>query len=104
MRNSDNPMLTLPEEGEMSRQEAVDRALSLVVSTHGQEALDGLGEYSIGCQLFRYENGGEVTRWEVYITDDPAECLNGWRVNIFQRDGKDWVPDEIQHITDGGNG
>lgn len=104
VRHTDNPMLTLPEEGEMTQKEAVDRALALVVSTHGQEALEALGEYSIGCQLFRYENGGEVTRWEVYITDDPEECLNGWRVNIFRRDGKDWVPDEIQHITDGGNG
>lgn len=102
--------LSVPREGELSQAEAIARAIDLVVDTYGQEALDALsssspsGTYSVGCQLFRFVEEGNCTRWHIYITDDPEFYLNGYRVVITQRNGDDWGKDEITTIADASNG
>lgn len=96
--------LDAPREGDMTLEEATDRALKRIVEVYGQEALDALGDYTVGSQFYRFENDGDCIRWHIYVTDDPAECQNGYTVVIFQRDGQDVHEDEIKLITDLSNG
>lgn len=95
---------SLPREGEMTPEEAIARALKAVTDQHGPEALAALGDYTVGCELIRYQNEGEVTRWIIWITDDPEFSLNGYRVDVFQRDGEATGLDLVYDIGDGSNG
>lgn len=78
----------VPEQGEMTRDEAVDMALQAVKAQYGKEALTQLGDYQIGVICCRYEEP-EGTRfsWELYITSDPEFLSNGFRVNIVVFEG-----------------
>ena len=78
----------VPEQGEMTRDEAVDMALQAIEAQYGKEALTQLGDYQIGTICCRYEES-EGTRfsWELYITSDPEYMSNGFRVNIVVFEG-----------------
>lgn len=93
-----------PQEGEMTQKEAIALAVEAIAARQGQAALDQLGEYTVGCQLYRFENEGEATRWHVYITDDPAKAQNGWTVVFALRDGEMWSDIEVRSILEDGNG
>ena len=71
----------VPEQGEMTRDEAVDMALQAIEAQYGKESLTQLGDYQIGVICCRYEEP-EGTRfsWELYITSDPEFLSNGFRV------------------------
>lgn len=95
----------MPHEGEMTVEQAIEHALSGVIAEYGQEALDALGDYTIGCRRVSLTDDPNVVdcRWEVYITDDPATAQNGWKVHFgeWEHDtGTAWP----QLITDEGNG
>lgn len=98
---------TLPREGEMTLEEATDKALKALVDELGQEALDALGEYKTGATLQRIDEGleTEFTRWMIFVTDDPEIMLNGYRM-VFVDKGSDRLGDgvEIKTIDDTSNG
>ena len=78
----------VPEQREMTRDEAADMALQAIEAQYGKEALTQLGDYQIGAICCRYEES-EGTRfsWEIYITSDPEYMSNGFRVNIVVFEG-----------------
>ncbi len=102
---SDGSLYSMPKEDEMTREEAVEKAINAVKEAYGEEALAALGDYKVGCLLIRFSNNGESTRWQVYITDDPDRMENGWRV-IFVDKNKEYLGDDVQiyDIADPGNG
>ena len=63
-----------------------------------------LGDYAVGCELPRFENEGEITRWNFYISDDPGNPVNGFKVVFAFRDGVMIMEPQVQYIADGGNG
>jgi len=98
---------TLPREGEMTLEEATDKALKALVAELGQEALDALGDYKTGAILQRIDEGleTEFTRWMIFVTDDPDVMLNGYRM-VFVDKGSDRLGDgvEIKTVNDTSNG
>ena len=98
------PEFSCPKAGEMTQEQAVVMAVEAIVAQHGQEALDQLGDYTAGCQLYRFENEGEVTRWHIYITDDATTAQRGWRVVFALKDGSMWDAPEVTDIQAEGNG
>lgn len=99
-----NGFFSCPQEGEMTEQEAVDMALQAVREAYGQDAIDALGSYTVGCQLYRYVNEGPVTRWHIYITDDPTVAGNGWQVIMAFRNGELWGKIDVLPIAQEGVG
>ena len=75
---------SVPAPGEMTREQAVQKALDAVIAEKGQAAVDALGTYQVGVILARYlETDGLVrTYWEVYFTTDPVGLSDGWRVTF----------------------
>ena len=96
---------SVPREGELTQDEAIAIAVDAVKKKYGQNAFSALGNnYAVGCQLYRFENEGEVTRWHIYFTDDPARMENGYKVLFAYRDGQPWSEPEVNDINDQGNG
>ncbi len=95
----------MPNEGEMSMEEAIQRALDQLVKEKGQSALDDLGDYTLNClRLSLTGDPAEVDcRWQVYITDDPKDAQHGWKITFGEWEDRIDVP-TIQHITDMSNG
>ena len=95
---------SLPRPGEMTEAEARAIALQAVTDAYGADALVPLGDYAVGCELHRFENEGEITRWHFYISDDPGNPVNGFKVVFAFRDGVMIMEPQVQYIADGGNG
>lgn len=95
-----------PLPGEMTEEEAVAFAVQAVIDQLGQEAIDKLGDYVAGCQLYRFEadEGVEATRWHVFLTDDAATAEKGWQVIFAFREGEPWGSVQVQDILEGGVG
>ena len=93
----------LPQEGEMTYEEALAYARKLIVEEVGQEEFDVMGDCHIGAHMIRYSDGVRVA-WYFYFTDDPATEENGWRVTFFLHDNVPSDTYEIQHVKEYGNG
>lgn len=92
LQHFSNGWLTVPQEGELTQEEAQEIALQLVVERLGQSALDELGDYRIGCTLTRFggDYGKEVTQWEFYIRNDERDEENGWYVRFIDKNREDY--------------
>ncbi len=94
----------LPQEGEMSVEEAMQYALNAIVYRYGQGALDALGNYAVGVTNRVAEYNGKLF-WTVYITSNPAREEDGWRVTFM--DGDLPLPEgdpDVKDMLDGSNG
>lgn len=98
--------LSVPKEGEMTQQQAAQKAKDAIREKVGEDALETLGEECvIGYRLYRFENNGECTRWHVYVTDDPVRMENGWEVSFVDQNSAYLGSGcEVKRITDPGNG
>lgn len=102
---SDPGSYRMPREGELSVEEAIQRALDQLILEQGENALTALGDYTL--VWHRVSLTADETlpdcRWEVFITDDPSTAQNGWKITFGE-----WVDaidtPSVQHITDRGNG
>lgn len=95
----------MPNEGETTIEQAAQMAIDQIIKAEGQEALDSLGNYTLNVLRYSLTDDPEKVdcRWEVYITDNPAKLVNGWKVTWGEWENRVDVP-TIQHITDLGNG
>lgn len=95
---------SLPEEGEMTYEEALAHARQLIIDEIGENAFDGLEDCTVGCHMIRYNDESGRIAWYFYFTDDPATEENGWRVTFFIENGalKDFS--QVQHVSEYGNG
>lgn len=95
----------MPREGELSAEEAIQRALDQLLLEQGENALTALGDYTL--VWHRVSLTGDETlpdcRWEIYITDDPSTAQNGWKITFGEWFDAIDTP-SVQHITDKGNG
>ena len=94
---------SVPQEGEMTYEEALAYARKLIVDEVGQEEFDVMGDCHIGAHMIRYSDGVRVA-WYFYFTDDPATEENGWRVTFFLHDNVPSDTYEVQHVKEYGNG
>lgn len=85
--------LSLPQEGEMTYEEAKAFAIDAIIEQHGQEAIDKLGDYVVGCEYSRYIGAhyNENTMWIFYIVDKPDWTM-GWKVYIVDKNWQDFGP------------
>ena len=95
----------VPEDDEMTREEAVEMALQAIETKHGKDALTQLGDYQVGviCCLYE-ETEGPRYSWELYITSDPEFMSNGFRVNIIVFEGVLEQPEVEVVRANSGNG
>ena len=86
-----NRQITLPQGGEMSYEEALAYAIDAVIKQEGQEAIDKLGNYVVGCNYTRYIGAhyNENTMWEFYIADK-QDWTMGWRVIFVDKNWQDF--------------
>lgn len=86
-----NRQITLPQEGEMSYEEALAYAIDAIVKQEGQEAIDKLGNYVVGCNYTRYIGAhyNENTMWVFYIADK-QDWTMGWRVIFVDKNWQDF--------------
>ncbi len=93
--------VTLPQEGEMTYEEALEFAIAAIVEQHGQEAIDKLGDYVVGCEYTRYIGAhyNENTMWVFYISDKPDWTM-GWKVYIVDKNWQDFGPEMDADIYD----
>ncbi len=102
----DPQSFSMPGPGELTIEEAAQRALDQLIKEKGQSALDDLGDYVINCQrvtLGPLEDFPTRYRWQIYITDDPRNPQNGWKIQFG--DYTEWLDTpSVQHITDMSNG
>lgn len=95
----------VPEDGEMTREEAVEMALQAIKEKHGKEALTQLGDYQIGVICCRYEEPeGVRISWELYITSDPEFMSNGFRVDFDDPNGLMELTNVEVQSANSGNG
>ena len=92
----------MPGEGEMTFDEALERALAELAKEQNVTDLTG---WTINVQRVSLTaNPDEVNcRWQVYITDDPANPVNGWKIQFGEWENSVDVP-TVQDITDMSNG
>ena len=92
----------MPGEGEMTFDEALERALAQLAKEKNVTDLTG---WTINVQRVSLTaNPDEVNcRWQVYITDDPANPVNGWKIQFGEWENSVDVP-TVQDITDMSNG
>lgn len=95
---------SLPEEGEMTYEEALAHARKLIVDEIGENAFDGLEDCTIGAHMIRYTDGSGRIAWYFYFTDNPATEENGWRVTFFIENGELKDFSQVQHVKEYGNG
>lgn len=77
------PHHDLPQQGELTRDQAAETAINAVRERYGQAALDRLGNWQTGVICCRYpEKEGVRVVWEIYITGDPVTISNGYRVTF----------------------
>lgn len=83
--------VTLPQEGEMTYEEALAYAIDAIIEQEGQEAIDKLGDYVVGCNYTRYIGAhyNENTMWEFYIADK-QDWTMGWRVLFVDKNWQDF--------------
>ena len=102
-----NRQITLPQEGEMSYEEALAYAIDAIIKQEGQEAIDKLGNYVVGCNYTRYIGAhyNENTMWEFYIADK-QDWTMGWRVLFVDKNWQDFGERhvEVNDIFDEGLG
>ena len=86
-----NRQITLPQEGEMTYEEALAYAIDAVIKQEGQEAIDKLGDYVVGCNYTRYIGAhyNENTMWYFYIADK-QDWTMGWRVLFVDKNWQDF--------------
>ena len=95
---------SLPEEGEMTYEEALAHARKLIVDEVGQAEFDVMGDCYIGAHMIRYADGSGRIAWYFYFTDDPATEENGWRVTFFIENGEVQDFSQVQPVKEYGNG
>lgn len=102
-----NHQITLPQEGEMTYEEALAYAIDAVIKQEGQEAIDKLGDYVVGCNYTRYIGAhyNENTMWYFYIADK-QDWTMGWRVLFVDKNWQDFGERhvEVNDIFDEGLG
>ena len=77
------PHHDIPQQGEMTRDQAAETAINAVRERYGQAALDRLVNWQSGVVCCRYpEEEGVRVVWEIYITSDPVTISNGYRVTF----------------------
>ena len=92
----------IPGEGEMTFDEALERALAELAKE--QNVTDLTGWTTNVQRVSLTANPDEVNcRWQVYITDDPANPVNGWKIQFGEWENSVDVP-TVQDITDMSNG
>ncbi|MBQ8159960.1 MAG: hypothetical protein IJ083_04335, partial [Clostridia bacterium] len=93
---------SVPQEGEMTREEAVEKAREEVRRAMGEDALEGID--LAGAALIRAKNEVEYTRWDIYLMDDDS-MMRGWRVSFVDK-GSDVLGEclDIHDLNDIGNG
>lgn len=92
----------MPKEGEISLEEARQRALDALAQQQGVTDLSG---YTVSVQrVCLGATPDEVDcRWMVYIADDPTNAIHGWAISFGE--WEDFVDEPfIKDITDGSNG
>lgn len=92
----------MPHAGEMSMEEATQRALDALAAQKGITDLTG---YTINTQRSSLTADPEEVDccWWVYITDDPTNAINGWAISFGE--WEDFTDEPfIKDITDGSNG
>lgn len=101
LKRDTSRLISLPQEGEMTRQEAEAFAIAAVIEQHGQKAIDKLGDYVVGCKYERYigASGNENTMWIFYIVDKPDWTM-GWKVYIVDKNWQDFGPEMYADIYD----
>lgn len=99
--------ISLPQEGEMTYEEALAYAIAAVIEQEGQEAIDKLGDYVVGCEYTRYIGAhyNENTMWDFYIVDK-VDWTMGWRVLFVDKNWQDFGERhvEVNDIFDEGVG
>ena len=92
----------MPNAGEMSMDEARERALGQLAAEYNITDLSG---YTINVQRVSLtDDPAKVDcRWQVYIADDPRNPQHGWKIYFGEWDGHIDTP-FIQDITDPSNG
>lgn len=92
----------MPNEGETTIDQAIQMALDHLAQEQGVTDLTG---YTISCHRVSLTDDPAVVdcRWEVYIADDPANPINGWKIHWGEWEDRVDSP-FIQSITDEGNG
>lgn len=101
-----NSEYSVPREGEITQAEAIQLALKALVEQRGQEALDALGEYKVGCRLYRVQNEKNWCRWHVFITEK-ENAEEGYKVVFGLIDGVlpdgpiEFTVDSMQEIGNG---
>ncbi len=107
LKRDTSRLISLPQEGEMTREEAEAMAIAAVIEQHGQQAIDKLGDYVVGCQYERYIGASynENTMWVFYIVDKPDWTM-GWKVYIVDKNWQDFGPRhvDVYDILDEGVG
>lgn len=95
----------MPHEGELSAEEAIQRAIDQLLAEQGENARTDLGDYTLVWHRVSLTDDPTQTdcRWEIYITDDPSTALNGWKIT-FGDWGESRDTPTVQHITDQSNG
>ena len=85
----------------MTYEEALDFAIAGIVGQHGQQAIDKLGDYAVGCEYTRYigASGNENTMWVFYIVDKPDWTM-GWKVYIVDKNWQDFGPEMCADVYD----
>ena len=92
----------MPNEGELTFDEALQRALQQLAAEYGVTDLTG---YTINVQRVSLTDDPDKVdcRWQVFIADDPRSPQHGWK--IYFGEWADHIDTPfIQHITDPSNG
>ena len=91
----------------MTYEEALAYAIDAVIKQEGQEAIDKLGDYVVGCNYTRYIGAhyNETTMWYFYIADK-QDWTMGWRVLFVDKNWQDFGERhvEVNDIFDEGLG
>ena len=92
----------MPNEGETTIEQAIQMALDHLAPEQGVTDLTG---YTISCHRVSLTDDPAVVdcRWEVYIADDPANPVNGWKIHWGEWEDRVGSP-FVLHITAEGNG
>lgn len=94
---------SIPQDNEMTREEAIVAALQAIEAKHGKDAMKALGDYQTGVICCRYEEPeGVRLSWEIYFTSDPDTMGNGFRVDFDDPSGlMEFTEVEVQRANIG---
>ena len=96
---------SIPEEGEMTQQEAIEYARKQLLAVKGEDALEPLGDYVVGSIFLRYyKDIHEITSWTIYFSTGTSFADDGWSVYFELEDGVLSDKFTINTILGSGNG